>query len=76
MIQLKDLSHKLILNVYYIPNLRSNISLMKEQNIWLRDRNPNFIDTVSMTKNRMFLIKLQIVGPICLKTCVEDGGGI
>uniref|UniRef100_A0A803MZ89 Uncharacterized protein n=1 Tax=Chenopodium quinoa TaxID=63459 RepID=A0A803MZ89_CHEQI len=86
MIELKDSSHKLIPDVYYIPNLRSNISsvgqllkvngckiIMEGQKLWLRDRYSKLIAIVSMTKNRMFLINLlQTIKPMCLKTCIED----
>ena len=46
--------------------------LIEGQKFWLRDRNSYLIDTISMTKNRMFLIYLQTIGPMFLTTCVED----
>lgn len=85
MIKFKDLSHKIISDVYYIPTLRSNILsmvsllkvnggkiLMEGQKLWLCDGESNLIAIVFMTTDRMFSIDLQTVGPMCLKTCVED----
>ncbi|XP_048491792.1 retrovirus-related Pol polyprotein from transposon TNT 1-94 isoform X1 [Beta vulgaris subsp. vulgaris] len=75
MIELKDSSHKLrsnILSVGQLLEVNGCKIMMEGQKLWLRDRNSNLITTVSMTKNRMFLINLQTIGPMCLKTCAED----
>ena len=84
LIRLKDRRHQFISNVYYVPNMRSNIlSLgqllekgydihMKGNNLSIKDDMNNLIATVEMTKNRMFVINIQNDVAKCLKACYKD----
>ncbi|GMI83839.1 hypothetical protein HRI_002053200 [Hibiscus trionum] len=84
LISLKDGSHSLITEVYYVPKLRSNIlSLgqllekgyeihMKDCCLWLRDQCGNLVAKVSMSKNRMFMLNLKTIDAKCLKASVEN----
>ncbi|KAL4319611.1 hypothetical protein GQ457_18G013070 [Hibiscus cannabinus] len=84
LISLKDDSHSLITDVYYVPKLKSNIlSLgqllekgyeihMKDRCLWLRNQYANLIAKVSMSKNRMFVFNLKTINAKCLKASVEN----
>ncbi|KAL4341735.1 hypothetical protein GQ457_08G027600 [Hibiscus cannabinus] len=84
LISLKDDSHSLITDVYYVPKLKSNIlSLgqllekgyeihMKDRCLWLRNQYANLIAKVSMSKNRMFMLNLKMINAKCLKASVEN----
>lgn len=84
LIRLKDGTHKLISDVYYVPKLKSNILslgqlmekgyeiLMKDRSLWLRDRSANLIAKVMMSKNRMFSLLIQTEEPRCLQIGVKD----
>ncbi|KAK6144512.1 hypothetical protein DH2020_021332 [Rehmannia glutinosa] len=79
LIRLKNGSHQFISNVYYVPNMKSNIlSLgqllekcydihMKDRSLSIRDDRNNLITKVPMSRNRMFLLNIQ-----CLKACYKD----
>ncbi|KAE8707740.1 TMV resistance protein N-like [Hibiscus syriacus] len=83
-IRLKDERHQYISNVYYVPNMKSNIlSLgqlvekgndihMNNYNLSIKDDKNNFIAKVPMSKNRMFLINIQNDVEKCLKACYKD----
>ena len=45
---------------------------MKIFNLWLRDQNANLLAKVSVTRNKMFLLTLQIDSPRCLKVFVKN----
>ncbi|KZV44615.1 hypothetical protein F511_33023 [Dorcoceras hygrometricum] len=80
----KNGSHKVLSDVYYVPNLTSNILsigqllernykiYLEDRTLWIRDSNSNLIAKVSMTKNRKFLLDLKDCGPMCLKSFVQD----
>ena len=80
----KDGSHQIISNVYYVPNMKSNIfSLgqllekgydihLKDCNLFLRDDKGNLIIKVRMSKNRMFPLNIQNDVAKCLKACHKD----
>ncbi|KAJ4709756.1 Retrovirus-related Pol polyprotein from transposon TNT 1-94 [Melia azedarach] len=84
LIQLKDGRHQFIGNVYYVPNMKSNIlSLgqllekgydihMKDYSIFIRDDKGNIITKVKMSKNRMFSLNIQNDVAKCLKACYKD----
>ncbi|KAJ4716700.1 Retrovirus-related Pol polyprotein from transposon TNT 1-94 [Melia azedarach] len=84
LIQLKDGRHQFIGNVYYVPNMKSNIlSLgqllekdydihMKDYSIFIRDDKGNLITKVKMSKNRMFSLNIQNDVAKCLKVCYKD----
>ncbi|KAL1333643.1 hypothetical protein AAHE18_11G116100 [Arachis hypogaea] len=84
LLELKNGSHNILSNVYYIPKMRNNILsigqlmensckiVMEDRYLWLRDKNGNLIAKVSMTKNRMFLLNMRSGEAICLKSCIED----
>ncbi|KAH9671981.1 hypothetical protein KPL70_017541 [Citrus sinensis] len=80
----KDGSHQIISNVYYVPNMKSNIlSLgqllekgydihLKDYSLFLRDDKGNLITKVRMSKNRMFPLNIQNDVAKCLKVCHKD----
>ena len=80
----KDGSHQIISNVYYVPNMKSNIlSLgqllekgydihLKDYSLFLRDDKRNLITKVRMSKNRMFPLNIQNDVAKCLKACHKD----
>ncbi|KAJ4788299.1 polyprotein [Rhynchospora pubera] len=84
LIQLKNGSDTFITNVYYVPDMKSNILslgqllelgytvVMKDRTLYLRDKNDRLIAQVEMTKNRMFKLNLVNVQAKCLKACVVD----
>ena len=84
LIRAKDGSHQLISNVYYVPNMTSNIlSLgqllekgydihMKDCSLFIRDDIGNLIAKVKMSKNRMFSLNIQNDVAKCLKACYKD----
>ena len=77
LIRLKNSEHQLISNVYYVPNMKSNIlSLgqllekgydiqLKGNNLSIRDNANNLIAKVPMTKNRTFTLNIQNVVAKC-----------
>jgi GAG-pre-integrase domain len=84
LIQCKDVNEMFISNVYYVPNMKSNILslgqllergytvFMKERTLYLRDQDNQLLAQVEMTKNRMFKLNLVNVQARCLKACIED----
>jgi transposase InsO family protein len=83
LIQCKDENERFILNVYYVPDMKSNILIldqllergymvfMKERTLYLRDQDNRLLAQVEMIKNRMFKLNLMNVQARCLKACVE-----
>ena len=84
LIRLKNGDHNFISSVYYVPNMKNNILslgqlmekvytiIMKDGFLNLRDSCDNLIAKVPMTKNRMFIIKIQSDVAKCLKAFVGD----
>ena len=84
LIRLKDGRHQFISNVYYVPNMKSNIlSLgqllekgydihMKNCSLFIRDGKGDLIAKVQMSKNRMFHLNIQNDVAKCLKACYKD----
>ncbi|KAJ4722910.1 Retrovirus-related Pol polyprotein from transposon TNT 1-94 [Melia azedarach] len=84
LIQLKDGRHQFIGNVYYVPNMKSNIlSLgqllekgynihMKDYSLFIRDDKDNLITKVKMSKNIMFSFNIQNDVAKCLKAYYKD----
>jgi hypothetical protein len=84
LIQCKDGNERFILNVYNVPDMKSNILslgqllergytvFMKERTLYLRDQDNRLLAQVEMTKNRMFKLNLVNIQARCLKACVED----
>ncbi|KAE8666843.1 hypothetical protein F3Y22_tig00112490pilonHSYRG00048 [Hibiscus syriacus] len=84
LIRLKDGRHQFISNVYYVPNMKSNILSLGQlvekgydihinnYNLSIKDDKNNFIAKVPMSKNRMFLINIQNDVAKCLKACYKD----
>ncbi|CAH9069840.1 unnamed protein product [Cuscuta europaea] len=84
LIRLNDGSHQFISDVYYVPNLKTNILSMgqllekdydihlKNRSLSLRDNNGRLVAKVPMTRNRMFLLDIQRDQAICLKSCLKD----
>jgi hypothetical protein len=83
-IRLKNTSHQFIDNVYYIPIIKGNILslrqlLEKGYEIKIKDHTLTLLDThramianITIIKNRMFLLNIEIDIPKCLKACVKD----
>nr|KYP39766.1 Retrovirus-related Pol polyprotein from transposon TNT 1-94 [Cajanus cajan] len=73
-----------IRNVYYVPELKSNILsmgqmmekgnsvLMKDRVLYLKDKHDRLIARVEMKKNRMYKLELNILQNKCLKLDVKD----
>ena len=73
-----------IRDVYYVPDLKSNIlsmgqlmekgysNLMKDRVLYLKDKSDRLITRVEMKKNRMYKLDLKIVQKRCLKHDVKD----
>jgi len=73
-----------IRDVYYVPDLKSNILsmgqlmekgysvLMKDRVLYLKDKSDRLIARVEMKKNRMYKLDLKIVQERCLKLDVKD----
>nr|KYP37038.1 Retrovirus-related Pol polyprotein from transposon TNT 1-94 [Cajanus cajan] len=73
-----------IRNVYYVPELKSNILsmgqmmekgnsvLMKDRVLYLKDKHDRLIAQVEMKKNRMYKLELNIIQNKCLKLDVKD----
>jgi transposase InsO family protein len=84
LVQLKDGNQRCISNVYYVPDMKSNIlSLgqllekgysvyMMDKSLYLRDNDNKLLAHVEMAKNRMFLLNIKNVRVTCLKACVGD----
>jgi hypothetical protein len=74
----------LIENVYYVPDLKSNILsmgqlmekgylvFMKNRVLQLKDKKERVIERVEMAKNRMYKINLCYVRERCLRVDIED----
>ncbi|XP_068329911.1 uncharacterized protein [Pyrus communis] len=81
LIPLKNGGHQIISNVYYVPNMKSNImSLgqllergydihMKNYSLFLRDDKGRLIAKIKMSKNAMFPMNIQAK---CLKICYKN----
>jgi len=84
LIQMKDGSHQFIGDVYYISTIKCNIlSLrqilekgyeikMEDHILTLLDTHRTMIAKITMTKNMMLLLNMEINVPTSLKTCVKD----
>ncbi|KAH9697695.1 hypothetical protein KPL71_023716 [Citrus sinensis] len=80
----RDGSHQIISNVYYVPNMKSNILILgqllekgydihlKDCSLFLRDDKGNLITKVKMSNNRMFPLNIQNDVAKCLKACHKD----
>ncbi|GJU21073.1 zinc finger, CCHC-type containing protein [Tanacetum coccineum] len=75
---------KIVSDVYYIPNLKSNILslgqlteigckiIMDGNKLTLYDKNKKLLMKVERSKNRLYSIRLQIEAPICLLANVDN----
>ncbi|KAG8377216.1 hypothetical protein BUALT_Bualt08G0005300 [Buddleja alternifolia] len=84
LIRLKDGSHQFISNVFYVPEMKSNIlSLgqlleknydihLKNKSLIMRNESGRLLAKVLMTRNRMFMLIIQSDVPRCLQACVKD----
>ncbi|GAU10148.1 hypothetical protein TSUD_420080, partial [Trifolium subterraneum] len=84
LIRLKNGDHQFISNVYYVPNMKSNIlSLgqllekgydiqLKNNNLSIRDHSNKFIAKVPMSRNRMFVLNIQNDVAQCPKMCHKE----
>ena len=74
--RVKDGSHQIISNVYYVPNMKSNVLslgqvLEKYYDIHLKEMT-NEIKKVKMSKNRIFLLNIHNNIAKCLKAYHKD----
>ena len=88
LIRLKNGENQMISNVYYVPEMKSNIlSLgqllekgydirLKDNNLSIRDTSNKLIAKVPMSRNRMFVLNIQSDMAKCLKTCYKDASWI
>ncbi|GAU21256.1 hypothetical protein TSUD_286660 [Trifolium subterraneum] len=84
LIRLRNEDHQFISNVYFVPNMKSNIlSLgqllekgydiqLKNNNLSIRDHSNKFIAKVPMSRNRMFVLNIQNDVAQCLKMCYKE----
>ena len=84
LIRLKNGRHQFISNVYYVPNMKTNILSieqllekgydihLKNHSLFIRSDKGNLIAQVPMTSNRMFLLNIQNDIAKCLKACYKD----
>jgi hypothetical protein len=82
--ELKDGGHKVLTDVYYIPRLKSNIIslgqlaerrceiVLKDEFLWGYDHERKLIMKVERAKNRLYILNLDCVDPICLMTSMKD----
>lgn len=80
----KDDSHQLTLNLYYVPNTKSNILNLgqllekgydidlKYYSLFLKDDKGNLITKMKVSKNRMFSFNIQNKVAKYLKICYKD----
>ena len=80
----RNQEQKVVSDVYYIPNLKSNILslgqlteigckvIMDGDKLTLYDKSRKFLMKVERSKNRLYSIRLQIDTPICLLANVDN----
>nr|GEW03743.1 zinc finger, CCHC-type [Tanacetum cinerariifolium] len=80
----RNQEQKIVSDVYYIPNLKSNILslgqlteigckvIMDGNKLTLYDKNKKLLMKVERSKNRLYCIRLQIKAPICLLANVDN----
>nr|GEY21628.1 zinc finger, CCHC-type [Tanacetum cinerariifolium] len=80
----RNQEQKIVWDVYYIPNLKSNILslgqlteigckvIMDGNKLTLYDKNKRLLMKVERSKNRLYSIRLQIEEPICLLANIEN----
>ncbi|GJV91851.1 zinc finger, CCHC-type containing protein, partial [Tanacetum coccineum] len=80
----KNQEQKIVSDVYYIPNLKSNILslgqlteigckvIMDGNKLTLYDKNKRLLMKVERSKNRLYKIRLQVEAPICLLANIDN----
>nr|GEW92370.1 zinc finger, CCHC-type [Tanacetum cinerariifolium] len=80
----KNNEQKIVSDVYYIPNLKSNIIslgqlteigckiIMDGNKLTLYDKNKKLLIKVERSKNRIYSTRLQIEAPICLLATIDN----
>nr|GFA49698.1 zinc finger, CCHC-type [Tanacetum cinerariifolium] len=80
----KNNKQKIVSDIYYIPNLKSNILslgqlteigckiIMDGNKLTLYDKNKKLLIKVERLKNRLYSIRLQIEAPICLFENIDN----
>nr|GEX89011.1 zinc finger, CCHC-type [Tanacetum cinerariifolium] len=80
----KNNEQKIVSDIYYIPNLKSNILslgqlteigckiIMDGNKLTLYDKNKKLLIKVERSKNQFYSIRLQIEAPICLLANVDN----
>ncbi|GJV52907.1 zinc finger, CCHC-type containing protein [Tanacetum coccineum] len=80
----RNKQQKIVSDVYYIPNLKSNILslgqlteigckvIMDGNKLTLYGKNKKLLMKVERSKNRLYSIKLQIEAPICLLASIDN----
>ncbi|PKU61942.1 hypothetical protein MA16_Dca023139 [Dendrobium catenatum] len=81
LILLKDGTHQFISEVFYVPDMKSNILSfgqllekgfdihMKDKKLTIKNNSNELIAQVEMTRNRMFIFNIKNGMMKCLKTC-------
>jgi transposase InsO family protein len=82
--ELKNGGHKVLTVVYYIPKLRSNIIslgqlaergckiVIGDEFLWGYDHRRQLIMKVERARNRLYILNLDRVDPVCLMSSMED----
>ncbi|GKC73726.1 zinc finger, CCHC-type containing protein [Tanacetum coccineum] len=80
----RNQEQKIVSDVYYIPNLKSNILslgqlteigckvIMEGNKLTLYDKSKKLLMKIERSKNRLYSIKLQIEAPICLLANIDS----
>ncbi|GJR48432.1 zinc finger, CCHC-type containing protein [Tanacetum coccineum] len=80
----RNQEQKIVSDVYYIPNLKSNILslgqlteigckvIMEGNKLTLYDKSTKLLMKIERSKNRLYTIKLQIEAPICLLANIDS----
>jgi hypothetical protein len=76
--------HRVLTEVYYIPDLRSNIIslgqmdeagckvLIKNSELHIFDRPRKLVTCVSRSKNRLYIVSLNLTAPVCMLAKLND----
>jgi hypothetical protein len=76
--------HRALMNVYYIPRLKSSIvsigqldeigcrMLIEDGTLRMWDQQRKLLAKVNRSRNRLYMLPLSIAQPVCMKMCLED----
>lgn len=84
MFQSQTEEHKVLTNVYYIPQLRSNIislgqldengckSILEDGTLYIYDQERHLLAKVRRSSNRLYVLNLQPAQPVCLMSVHKE----